>query len=187
MNKQRTAAIALGLTVFVIGGCSSSPEKDAEEQATVTEDEVEVMDVSIQAAEAGASGRVIQGRIEGEGWSGSPLEDPDSLLYTKTVYFGFDSSEVDPKYRDLVAAHAEHLAANPSLSIRVVGHTDERGSREYNIGLGERRADSVRRLLEAGGAAPSQLTMISYGEERPGTSGQNEEAWALNRRVELVY
>ena len=187
MNKHRAAVIALGLTVFMIGGCSTTPEQDDEDHPADTEEPVEVTDVSIQAAEAGGSGRVIEGRIEGENWSASPLDDPDNLLYTKTVYFGFDSSEVDPKYHDLVAAHAEHLASDPSLTIRIVGHTDERGSREYNIGLGERRADAVRRLLEAGGVAPGQLLAVSYGEERPGASGQHEDAWALSRRVEIVY
>ncbi len=187
MNKQRAAAIALGLTVFMVGGCSTSPEKDAEDQTAGTEEEVEVTDVSIQAAEAGASGRVIEGQIGGEGWTGGPLADQDSLLYTKTVFFGFDSSEVDAKYHDLLAAHAEYLADNPSITVRIEGHTDERGSREYNIGLGERRANAVRRLLEAGGAAPGQLSPVSYGEERPGALGQNEDAWALSRRVEIVY
>ena len=187
MNKQRTAAITLGLTVFLVGGCSTSPQKDAEDQPAATEEPIEVTDVSIQAAEAGGSGQVIEGRMEGQGWTGGPLEDPDSLLYTKTVYFGFDSSEVDPKYHDLVAAHAEYLASNPSVTVRIEGHTDERGSREYNIGLGERRANAVRRLLEAGGVAASQLSPVSYGEERPGASGQHEDAWALSRRVEIVY
>ena len=187
MNKQRAAAIALGLAVFMVGGCSTSPEKDAEDQGARTEEEVEVTDVSIQAVEAGASGRVIEGGMEGEGWSGSPLEDPNSLLYTKTVFFGFDSSEVDAKYHDLIAAHAEYLASNPSMTVRIEGHTDERGSREYNIGLGERRANAVRRLLEAGGVTPDQLSAVSYGEERPGALGQNEDAWALSRRVEIVY
>ena len=185
MNKRRTAAIALGLTVFMVGGCSTSPEKTEDEQS-VPED-VEISDVSIQAADAGISGAVIEGGTEGQGWAGSPLEDPDSLLYTKTIYFGFDSSEVEAKYHDLVAAHAEYLASSPSKTVRLEGHTDERGSREYNIGLGERRADAVRRLLEAGGVAQSQLSTVSYGEERPGSTGQNEEAWALNRRVEIVY
>jgi peptidoglycan-associated lipoprotein len=187
MNEKRTAAIALGLTVLIIGGCSTSPEKTPEEQSTVTAEEVEVTDVSIQAADAGTAGAMTEGAAGGRDWAGGPLEDPDSLLYTQTVYFAFDSSEVDAKYHDLVAAHAEYLASNPSLTVRVEGHGDERGSREYNIGLGERRANAVRRLLEAGGVAQGQLVIVSYGEERLAASGQHEEAWALNRRVELVY
>ena len=187
MNIKRTAAMVLGLMAFLVGGCSTSPEKEAEEQSPVTEEDVEVTDVSIQAAEAGTAGAMTEGAMEGGVWSGNPSEDPDSLLYTKTIYFAFDSSEVDAQYHDVIAAHAEYLASDPSLMLRIEGHGDERGSREYNIGLGERRADAVQRLLEAGGVSESQLTTISYGEEQSAASGQNEEAWALNRRVELVY
>ena len=187
MNMKRTTAIVLGLTVFLVGGCSTSPEKTEQDEAAVAEEDVEVEDVSIQAADAGTTGAIIEGATEGRDWSDSPLEDPDSLLYTKTIYFAFDSSEVEAKYHDLVAAHAEYLASNPTLTLRIEGHGDENGSREYNIGLGERRADAVKRLLEAGGVEESRLSTVSYGEERPVAPGQSEEDWALNRRVELVY
>ena len=187
MNRKQATAIAWGLTVLIVGGCSTAPEKSPQDEGAVAPEDVEVTDVSIQAAEGGAAAAMTEGAMQGRDWAGSPLEDPDSPLYTKTVYFAFDSSEVDAQYHDVVAAHAEYLASNPSQTLRVEGHGDERGSREYNIGLGERRAEAVTRLLEAGGAAASQLTTISYGEERPVASGENEEAWALNRRVELVY
>jgi peptidoglycan-associated lipoprotein len=87
----------------------------------------------------------------------------------------------------IVAAHARYLAANPTVRVRLEGHTDERGSREYNIGLGERRAQAVRRALLLQGATETQLSTVSYGAERPAAAGSNEAAWAQNRRVEIVY
>jgi peptidoglycan-associated lipoprotein len=103
------------------------------------------------------------------------------------MYFAFDSSEVAEQDRPLVEAHAAFLAANPTVKVTVEGHTDERGSREYNIGLGDRRAQSIRRMLEFQGVAPNQISVVSFGEEKPATEGHDESAWSLNRRVELVY
>jgi peptidoglycan-associated lipoprotein len=109
------------------------------------------------------------------------------LLATKVVYFDFDSSEIKGTGTDVVAAHAKYLAGHPNMRVRLEGHTDERGSREYNIGLGERRAQSVRRALLLQGAADAQISTVSYGEERPAAPGHDEAAWAKNRRVEIVY
>ncbi len=109
------------------------------------------------------------------------------LLAERTVYFDFDSSEIKGAGTDVVAAHAKYLAAHAATRVRLEGHTDERGSREYNIGLGERRAQSVRRALLLQGAADAQISTVSYGEERPVADGHDETAWAKNRRVEIVY
>jgi peptidoglycan-associated lipoprotein len=87
----------------------------------------------------------------------------------------------------MLTAHAQYLTTNPGASVRLEGHADETGSREYNIGLGERRAQAVRRILMLQGASASQLTTVSYGEERPAALGSDEESYSLNRRVELVY
>ena len=103
------------------------------------------------------------------------------------MYFDFDSAEIKGEGTDIVAAHAKYLAANPATRVRLEGHTDERGSREYNIGLGERRAQAVRRALLLQGAADTQISTVSYGEERPAVAGHDETAWAKNRRVEIVY
>jgi peptidoglycan-associated lipoprotein len=109
------------------------------------------------------------------------------LLAKRTIYFDFDSSDIKGEGTDIVAAHAKYLASNPTARVRLEGNTDERGSREYNIGLGERRAQAVRRALLLQGAADGQLSTVSYGEERPVSPGHDEEAWAKNRRVEIVY
>jgi len=109
------------------------------------------------------------------------------LLSSLVVYFQFDQSGIDPEFNELLATHGEYLANNGGVQVRLEGHTDERGTREYNIGLGEQRAQAVRRVLLLQGAATGQLSTVSYGEERPAAVGGEEQAYSLNRRVELVY
>jgi peptidoglycan-associated lipoprotein len=129
----------------------------------------------------------------GAGSASATGEDNDvpgpqaGMLAKRTIYFDFDSSEIRGEGTDIVAAHAKHLASTPRARVRLEGHTDERGSREYNIGLGERRAQAVRRALLLQGATDAQLSTVSYGEERPAAAGSDEAAWAKNRRVEIVY
>lgn len=103
------------------------------------------------------------------------------------IYFDYDRAEIKPEYASVVAAHAKYLNAGNVRKVRLEGHGDERGSREYNIGLGERRAQAVRRALLLQGVTEDQITTVSYGEERPAVSGSDEAAYAKNRRVELVY
>jgi peptidoglycan-associated lipoprotein len=103
------------------------------------------------------------------------------------IYFDFDRSDIRPEFNALIAAHARHLAGAAGTRVRLEGHTDERGSREYNIALGERRAQAVRRALLLQGVRDNQLTPVSYGEERPAAEGSDEAAYARNRRVEIVY
>ncbi len=105
----------------------------------------------------------------------------------RTIYFDFDKSEIKSQYEPIIAAHAKTLIANPGLRIRLEGNTDDRGSREYNIGLGARRAQAVRRALMLQGVSDSQIETVSYGAERPAVEGDNPEAWAMNRRVDMVY
>jgi peptidoglycan-associated lipoprotein len=109
------------------------------------------------------------------------------LRQKSIVYFDFDSSEIRPEYVSVIAAHAGYLVKFPNARVRLEGHTDERGSREYNIGLGERRAQTVRRALMLQGVADAQITTVSYGEERPAVEGSDDAAHAQNRRVELVH
>lgn len=103
------------------------------------------------------------------------------------VYFDYDRAEIKPEFVPVVAAHAKFLNGNAQRKVRLEGHSDERGSREYNIGLGERRAQAVRRALMLQGVTENQITTVSYGEERPAVQGSDESAYSKNRRVELVY
>ena len=108
-------------------------------------------------------------------------------LAKRIIYFDFDKSEIKPEFADTVSAHARNLTSHPNLKMKLEGNTDERGTREYNIGLGERRAQAVRRALMLQGVAESQLTTVSFGAERPAVEGDDEAAWSQNRRVEMVY
>ena len=115
------------------------------------------------------------------------FENSESLLSKRVIYFDFDKSNVKAEYRSIVAAHAAYMGAHSSARVTLEGHADERGTREYNLGLGERRGNSVTGLLSAGGASGSQLDVVSYGEERPVCRVSNEDCWWQNRRVEIVY
>jgi len=103
------------------------------------------------------------------------------------VYFDFDKSEIRPEYAEIISSNARNLTSHPGLKVKLEGNTDERGTREYNIGLGERRAQAVRRALMLQGVSASQVSTVSFGAERPAVEGDDESAWAKNRRVELVY
>jgi peptidoglycan-associated lipoprotein len=105
----------------------------------------------------------------------------------KIIYFDFDKSEIKPEYAAVVTKNAQNLSSHPNLKVKLEGNTDERGTREYNIGLGERRAQAVRRALMLEGVQSNQITTVSFGAERPAVEGDDETAWAKNRRVELVY
>lgn len=119
---------------------------------------------------------------------GEPVDyDPSAGELSSIIYFDFDSSELRPQDTDVVARHAMQLAGDPGLKVRLEGHADERGSREYNIGLGERRSQTVRRMLLIQGAAATQISTVSFGEERPAALGSDEGAYAQNRRVEIKY
>lgn len=115
------------------------------------------------------------------------LDNPDSLLSQRVIYFEFDRSNVRAQFRPIIEAHAQYMRANPSARVILEGHADERGSREYNLGLGERRGNAVSEAVEANGGADRQIEVVSYGEERPVCRDSNEDCWQRNRRVEIVY
>lgn len=141
-------------------------------------------DDSADGSQSGSSGMDDDGiRSAGLADDLSGADTADSLI----IYFDYDQSDVSPEYADLLASHARRLASDGTRQLRLEGHGDERGSREYNIGLGERRAQAVRRLLLIQGATSSQISTVSYGEERPAAFGSTETDYEKNRRVELSY
>lgn len=115
------------------------------------------------------------------------LDDPDSPVSVRVLYFPLDGVSISNEDRDVIAAHARLLSGNPEVTVVLEGHADERGTREYNLALGERRAKAVQQLLVLQSVAQSQIQVISFGEERPVALGHDEEAWRLNRRVEILY
>ena len=113
--------------------------------------------------------------------------DTDACLRQRTVYFDFDQDTLRPEFQAIMACHAKYLRDRPMARVTLEGHADERGSREYNLGLGERRGNAVNAALQGAGGTAAQLTVVSYGEERPVNTASNEAAWQQNRRVEIVY
>ncbi len=113
--------------------------------------------------------------------------DTDSCLRQRVVYFDLDRTEIKPEFSAQIACHAEYLRQFPNARVNLEGNADERGTREYNLGLGERRGNAVQSALSSAGASMGQLNVVSYGEERPVDRGHDESAWSKNRRVEIVY
>jgi len=139
----------------------------------------------------GAEGSPDDASLSEQDTSGSPtvnpLTDPNNILSKRSVYFDFDKYVVKDKYNSMVLSHARYLRDNSNASIRLEGNADERGSREYNLALGQRRADSVKRVMTLAGTQESQIESVSYGEEKPRAVGHNEAAWAENRRADIRY
>jgi len=139
----------------------------------------------------GPDGRPIVQPVTIDGQQDGLEIDPGSLAgrapQERVIYFDYDQAELRPEFLDIVAQHGRYLAQNRDARVRLEGHTDERGSREYNIALGEARAETVQRMLMLQGVDASQSRTISYGEELPVDEGHNNEAWAKNRRVNVIY
>ena len=162
---------ALAAISFLLAGCSQNTIPDPEPTDTT------------YSSDAGAStdGMGDEGLGDGE------FFDPTAGELGMVIYFEFDSSEVRAADQDLVSRHAMQLGQNPGAQVRLEGHADERGSREYNIGLGERRAQAVRQMLLIQGVSANQISTVSFGEERPIGFGSSESDYAQNRRVEFKY
>jgi peptidoglycan-associated lipoprotein len=179
MNKLFAAAL---IAVF-LAGCSSQP----------TSDESAPIDDKGAAAAGTGSGATTSGTGTG-GISGSAvtsgaaaLRDPNNILSKRSIYFEFDSFVVAEQYKPIVEAHAKYLAANRSAKATLHGHADERGSREYNIALGQKRADAVKRMMTLLGVQEIQIETVSFGEEKPRNLGHDEAAWTENRRVDIIH
>jgi len=166
MFKKTLLAALLVSASLVMVGCASTGDKG--ESAT-----------SASVSDATGSGAGHHGGFDEAHMKG--------LLSHTTFYFDFDKSEIKPEALRSIEAHGQHLAKNSHLKVRVEGHTDERGSREYNVGLGERRAQAVARVLMMQGATHHQIHTVSYGQEKPAVQGHTEAAWAKNRRAVIVY
>jgi peptidoglycan-associated lipoprotein len=144
------------------------------------------------AAGAGREGGEYDAESQGfrdgaQGYSENPLDDPQNPLSKRVIYFLYDSAEIKPEFIPIVEAHARYLMKNPQIRVTLEGHADERGSREYNIALGEQRANSVARKLGVQGVGQGQIAIVSFGEEKPVSYDHDETAWQLNRRVEIRY
>lgn len=181
MNIRLLLVLGFAAVLF---GCSSDQVK--EEQQVEVEDYSTSGGVDASSEEYG-SGAQAYGTDADSGSAFSELDDPASQLSVRIIYFEYDSSEVKAEYRPAVEAHARYLSQNPGTTMTLEGHADERGSREYNLALGERRAQSVKQQMLLLGAMADQIRLVSYGEERPAIDGHDEYSWQQNRRVEILY
>jgi len=127
------------------------------------------------------------GTVKTEPVAANPLKDPGNILYKRNVFFDYDSTVVKDEFKPMVTAHAKFLTDNRGRRVVIQGNTDERGSREYNLALGQRRADSVKKMMMLLGATDSQIETVSFGEEKPRASGSTESAYSENRRADIVY
>ena len=189
-----TAALAL------LFGCASTGENTADQSALppdgiAAQPGAEVQSYAYDQAPlqpdaydttSGVTGAVPDGGYQG-GYQGQAVAGGGTVSADRIVYFAFDSADIPAEGQAVVAANARTLMGSQQLITQLEGHTDERGSREYNIALGERRANSVRQSMIASGVSPQQIRVVSFGEERPAAGGQSEQSYALNRRVEIMY
>lgn len=175
---QTNRLFIIAITCLLAAGCAKSTKPDeGAADAVGTDGEISRQAGIDTGGVAGGTEYLEPGMLPGD----------STLIQETVIYFDFDTARIRPDYSEALSAHARRLVGNQGLNVRLEGHADERGSREYNIALGDRRAQSVRRVLLFQGASTDQLETVSYGEEQPAMSGHTEEAWAKNRRVELIY
>jgi peptidoglycan-associated lipoprotein len=176
------------LTMFAVvgllAGCSSTPTK--EQDGVKVEDRQPTVaaptPVTPPRADAGSSAVQPPSTVGGD-----PLKDPSNILSRRSVFFDYDSNAIKDEFKPLVTAHANYISKMRQQRMTIQGNTDERGSREYNLALGQRRADSVKQMMTLLGAPAAQIETVSFGEEKPRAQGSTEQAFAENRRADIVY
>ena len=173
-------AVGVALSLSVAGGCASTSGSGASTGAEGFEYQ------STRDGQAESFGYQSGQGFNGQGVGGSGI-GPSPETVGRTIYFDYDSAEIRPSSRPVVEEHVRYLQQNPAVSVLLEGHTDERGTREYNIALGDRRGSAVRDLMLTLGVPAQQINTVSYGEERPADAAGNDQAYALNRRVEIAY
>jgi peptidoglycan-associated lipoprotein len=172
------------LMLTLLAACGTVPEKE-QPGAAVEERKpgVTVDRPPVKPFDPGAAAKPLTEQP----FAGSPLKDPSNILSKRSIFFDFDSNLVKDEFKPIVAAHARYLQQNRGAKMRIEGNADERGSREYNLALGQRRSDTVRQMMTLLGANGGQIETVSFGEEKPRRTGHDEESWAENRRADIVY
>lgn len=173
--------------VALLAGCETTPDDEGLSEDEAAQDAGATGAGRPGGGEYGAESRGFESGPGYEGYPGGELDDPKSPLSKRVIYFMYDSAEISPEYLPIIDAHARYLSSHPEIQVTLEGHADERGSREYNIALGEQRANSVFRKLGIQGVGEGQVSIVSYGEEKPAVSGHDEASWQQNRRVEIRY
>ena len=185
-----------GLLAIFVSACATSQEAIIEEDGTSVDGQSSSTGTISDDGSAGADATglsdddTVEGIVivdESTMTAFERLEQTDGALASRTIYFEFNSAKLTSESIEILEIHGNFIAGNGDVKVRLEGHADERGSREYNIALGDRRAQSVRRVLLFQGASVDQVDTVSYGEEQPAMTDHTEESWGLNRRVELIY
>jgi peptidoglycan-associated lipoprotein len=179
--KTVWAGIASLAVLLTLAGCETTPTK--EQPGAAVEDRTQPLGPEAAKPRVDTGAKPLVDKPLGA----SALKDPGNILSKRSVFFDLDSNLVKDEYKPVVAAHARYLQENRGAKMRVEGNADERGSREYNIALGQRRADAVRQMMQLLGAQASQIETVSYGEEKPRCTGHDESCWWQNRRGDIVY
>jgi len=180
MRKNLFGTAAIAMVVALLAGCGSTPP-GAEQSGAPVEDRTG----KAKSPDASLVTTVTADKLDGTGIAA--LNDPKNILSKRSVYFDYDSFTVKDEYKALVEAHAKFLAGQPKMKMLIQGNADERGSREYNLALGQKRADAVKKMLLLLGTREEQIESVSLGEEKPKNSGHDEAAWAENRRGDMLY
>lgn len=175
------------LAALILTGCPAQPPK--EDDASAQQDPSQTTGDSAQTGKLDDTDKTDGQAFSAgeEPYRKDAINDANSPLSQQIIYFDFDASSIRNEYRDLITWHGRYLASNPDMKVRLEGHTDERGSREYNVALGDRRGQAVSRMLMFQGATKKQIEVVSFGEEKPVAFEHDEASWSQNRRVQLVY
>ncbi len=170
----------------MLAACSSTPTK--EQDGAAVEDRTQPVPGDRRRGQTQARyRRHHQAARATKPVSASPLKDPNNILSKRSIFFDYDSNLVKDEFKPLVTAHARYLQQNPAAKMRVEGNADERGSREYNLALGQRRAEAVKQMMQLLGAQAAQIESVSFGEEKPRCTEAAESCWSQNRRGDIVY
>ena len=189
--RFRPVALIAGLTIAAmlgLAGCQSTPTEEKPAAGAETRPGAPAKTPAQPAETKPVQGVDLTPREAGAPAAGAAaLKDPANILSKRSIYYDYDKYDIKDDYKPIVDAHAKYLREHADAKMLIQGNTDERGSREYNIGLGQRRADGVRRLLILLGAKEEQIEAVSLGEEKPRASGTSEQAYAENRRSDILY
>ena len=173
---RQIALAAFSTATLFLAACATTPDSSAPAPVDTGKPPANVQTQPVKPVD-----------VTGTAGGAAALKDPKNILSQRSIFYDYDKFDVKDEYRALVEAHAKYLRENPSARMLIQGNTDERGSREYNVGLGQRRSDGVKRMMTLLGARDNQIESVSLGEEKPQADGHNEQAWSKNRRSDILY
>jgi peptidoglycan-associated lipoprotein len=182
MNTIRIGIISI-LVTTMLAGCATTPSEQA--GASVEDRGKPVGPQAIKPAKPSTD--TTSKPLQDTPVAGNPLKDPGNILSRRSIFFDYDSDLIKDEFKPVVSAHARYLQQNPGAKMKIEGNADDRGSREYNLALGQRRADAVRQMMQLLGTKSGQVETVSFGEEKPRCTTPDEGCWSQNRRGDIVY